>query len=96
MYYIAYFHQGFPCEPPGDPERHTSLRTATGAFRAYARATGRDYYDPYGTAGAVLYQCDSEDDWAEAQRFAGTGCPFDYPSYLLSIGRRGGITRQRY
>jgi hypothetical protein len=95
MYYIAYLHQGFPCEPPADPERFGSLRTATDAFREFARETGRDYYDEYGTASATLYLCDSEDAWAEAQRFAGAGCPFDYPSYLLSIGKRGGINRER-
>jgi hypothetical protein len=86
MYYIAYFHQGLPCESPPEPERYLSLREATGAFRKFARETGRDYYDPNGTARALLYLCDSAEELAEAQKFAGIGCPFDYPSYTLGIG----------
>jgi hypothetical protein len=95
MYYIAYFHQGLPGESPPEPERYPSLREATGAFRKFARDSGRDYYDPKGTARALLYPCDSEAEWTEAQKFAGIGCPFDYPSYVLSIGARGGIQRER-
>jgi hypothetical protein len=95
MYYIAYFHQGLPCEPPPEPERYASLRETTGAFRKFARDTGHDYYDPCYAARALLYACGSEEEWAEAQKFAGVGCPFDYPSYILSIGTRGGIRRER-
>jgi hypothetical protein len=95
LYYIAYFHEGLPGEPPPEPERHPSLREVTDAFRKFVRDTGRGYYDIDGTARALLYPCDSEEEWAEAQRFAGIGCPFDYPGYVLSIGPRGGIQRER-
>jgi hypothetical protein len=33
----------------------------------------------------------TEEDWEEAKDFADTGCPFDYPMYLLEIGPRGGV-----
>lgn len=95
MYYIAYFHQGLPCESPPEPERYPCLREAIAAFRKFVRGTGRDYYDPSGTARALLYLCGSAEEWAEAQKFAEIGCPFDYPSYILSIGPRGGIRRER-
>ncbi len=94
MFYITYMGQGFPGEQASDPQRFTSVQATVDAFREYARATGRDYYDPYGTAYATVYACDDEDQWAEAERFAGIGCPFDYPSFMLSIGIHGGIKRE--
>jgi hypothetical protein len=90
-YYIAYFGQGFPGEGASDPKRFTSIQAVKDGFMEFARAVGRDYFDPYGTANASVYWADSEDAWNEAERFAGIGIPFDYPSFLLSIGIRGGV-----
>jgi hypothetical protein len=93
-FYVAYFGQGFPGEQASDPTRHASIAAVKRAFREFARAVGRDYYDAYGTAHASVYGVDSADAWTEAERFAGIGCPFDYPSFTLSIGKRGGTVRQ--
>jgi hypothetical protein len=91
MYYVAYFGQGFPGEQNSDPERFSSVQAVKDGFREFARAVGRDYYDPYGTANATVYAfSDDGEGWEEAQRFAGVGIPFDYPSFLLSIGPREG------
>lgn len=94
VYYIAYFGQGFPGEQASDPTRHASIGKLTDAFREFARAVGRDYYDPYGTACATVYAADDEQAWESAQEFAGIGCPFDYPSFILGIGPRGGTVRE--
>ena len=94
MYYVAYFAQGFPGEQASDPTRHASIGKLTDAFREFARAVGRDYYDPYGTACATVYAADDEQAWESAQEFAGIGCPFDYPSFTLGIGPRGGTVRE--
>lgn len=44
----------------------------------------------WGACSARLYPY-SEEDWAEAQNFANVGCPFDYPSYIIEHGPRGGL-----
>lgn len=94
VFYVAYFDGGFPGQTSSDPTRHASIQACVAAFETYARETGRFYYDAYGTANAAVYACDSDESWAEAQRFAGVGCPFDYPSFTLAIGKRGGIVRE--
>lgn len=95
--YIAYFAQGFPGEQASDPSRHASISALTAAFREFARAVGRDYYDPYGTACATVYAFSPEhaaQAREDAEHFAGIGCPFDYPSFTLGIGKRGGTVRE--
>ena len=94
---IAYFSTGYPLEIPS-PTRHASMAAAVTAFREFASQTQRDYYDEKGTANASLYQFSNDEadaHWQEAERFAGIGIPFDYPSYVLGIGKRGGIVTTR-
>lgn len=93
-FYIAYFGQGFPGEQAFQVSRYPSIAKLTEGFRSFASAVGRDYFDPYGTANATVYAADDEQAWAEAERFADIGCPFDYPSFILSIGPRGGTKRE--
>lgn len=93
-FYIAYFGQGFPGEQAFQVSRYPSIAKLTEGFRSFASAVGRDYYDPYGTACATVYACDSEESWTEAECFADIGCPFDYPDFILGIGKRGGTTRE--
>jgi hypothetical protein len=94
VFYIAYFSQGFPGEQASDPVRCTSVGDASDKFRAFARDVGRDYYDANGTASATVYAADSEAMWGEAEEFRGIGVPFDYPQFVLSIGKRGGVVRE--
>ena len=89
-FYIAYFHSGFP-GGAGDLHRFDSLSEAKSAFRGWS---GESWVTTDG-ASASLYWSDNEEDWAEAQEFETVGCPFDYPSYLLNIGPRGGVLAER-
>lgn len=93
-YYIAYFGDGYPGSRDCTPEAYTSLKDVRTGFEDYARAVGRDYYDPYGTANGSVYAAEGEDMWLEALRFDGTGVPFDYPSYTIGYGPRGGVVLQ--
>jgi hypothetical protein len=93
-FYIAYLADTFPGNLTFTISRYSSLAKLAEGFRAFARAIGRDYHDPYGTAHATVYVADSEDMWADAVQFADIGCPFDYPDFTLSIGPRGGTRRE--
>jgi hypothetical protein len=39
--------------------------------------------------------CYDEEGWESAKHFEGIGCPFDYPSYRLIVGPRGGTVLER-
>lgn len=93
MGYIAYFGQGFANEIP-EPEQFGTVKATIEAFREFARAAGRDYYDPYGTASASVYSACGDAEWDSACEFKGIGIPFDYPAFTLAIGRRGGVKRE--
>lgn len=76
-----------------DVMRVTSHNAAKLELLAYGKATGF-YQDlqmtgEYGCSG-FLYPYTAE-DWAEADRLRDTGCPFDYPSFLVKNGPRGGV-----
>jgi hypothetical protein len=65
-------------------ERMESLEGAKDALHHYQVATGMNDSD------ASLYPYTAE-DWAEAREYEEIGCPFDYPSYIVENGPRGGI-----
>jgi hypothetical protein len=92
-FYISYEADTFPGNRTFQVRRYRSLAALTEGFREFARAIGRDYHDPNGTAYATVYVTDSEQDWQSAQDFADIGCPFDCPSFTLGIGPRGGTVR---
>jgi hypothetical protein len=106
MRFIAYFD--VPFGRNSDPRAFRSLRALTDAFVAYGRETGLDRSDVRltsdggggfireydGSAFASVYAADTPDAWKEAQRFAGVGCPFDYPTYVMRFGPRGGVVRE--
>jgi hypothetical protein len=83
MFFIAYFDQS-PC----DARRFASITATEKAFKA-------DAEDYFASESALVYACESEDMWTEAERFAGVGCPFDCPDFRLSLGPRGGVVRER-
>lgn len=74
--------------------RVTSLEAAKRELLDYCEATGfyADMLMVDGTYGcnASLYPY-NEEDWQGAEDFRDTGCPFGYPSKMLSIGPRGGV-----
>lgn len=37
----------------------------------------------------------TEENWEDAMDFKDAGCPFDYPSYLVETGVRGGVSVKR-
>lgn len=76
-----------------DVQRVTSFEDAKRALIEYGRNTGfHQDLTVYGTYGptASLYPY-SEEDWAEAEEYREIGNPFDYPSYLVESGPRGGV-----
>lgn len=88
--WIMYLHQ-----PMGgfDVIRIRSLKASKAALVEYGRNTG--YYQDlqvsgeYGCTGS-LYPY-TEEAWEEAEEYRETGCPFDYPSYAVRNGPRGGV-----
>lgn len=77
----------------GDLLRVTSQEAAKAALIEHGRNSG--FYQNltvYGTYGptAALYPY-TEDDWKEAEEYREIGNPFDYPSYLVESGPRGGV-----
>lgn len=62
-----------------------SLRDAKEALRQYGKATSA-----YEQTSASLYPW-SPEDWAGAQDYVEVGCPFDYPSYVIEWGPKGGL-----
>lgn len=73
--------------------RVTSKKAAKAALIEYGEATG--FYQnlqtsgEYGCSGS-LYPYD-EQSWEDAQEFGTSGCPFDYPSFIVKNGPRGGV-----
>lgn len=94
-YWIAYFGDGYPGSRDCTPEAFRTLEAVKEGFKSYARAVGRDYYDPYGTANGTVYHANGDDMWFEALRFDGTGVPFDYPDFTIGYGPRGGVRLER-
>lgn len=92
--WIIYMH-----DPLGgfEVDRVTSLESAKSALVAYCNNTG--FYanlqvnGDYGCT-ASLYPY-SSDAWESAESFRNSGCPFDYPTYLVTRGPRGGVIIER-
>jgi hypothetical protein len=82
---IAYFYSGFPGEF-GELKQFTSLTQVKNAFREFKRHSWVTDH-PSGS----VYCGMSEEDWQDALEFENVGCPFDYPSYILELGPRGGV-----
>jgi hypothetical protein len=83
---IGYFYAGFPGEM-GELKQFSSLSSAKAEFREFSRM-------PWVVDGSVsgsLYCGMSEEDWEEAKEYENIGNPFDYPSYILELGPRGGV-----
>lgn len=76
-----------------DVQRVTSFEDAKAALIEYGKATGfyqdLTVWGDYGPTGS-LYPY-TEEDWTEAERMRDVGNPFDYPSYLVNSGPRGGV-----
>jgi len=89
--WILYLHN-----PVGGFEvtRVTSKEAAKAELIAYGKATGfhqdLTVSGNYGPTGS-LYPY-TRQGWESAEEFRESGCPFDYPSYLVKSGPRGGVT----
>lgn len=83
--WIVYMHQPGPgCFMSFDVVRVENIREALGALETYER----EVYEDGCTASLYPY---SEEDWAAAEDYRETGCPFDYPSKVIERGPRGGM-----
>jgi hypothetical protein len=82
---IAYFYSGFPGEF-GELKQFTSLTAAKEAFREFK---GHSWVTD--CVSGSLYCGMSEEDWQDALEYETVGNPFDYPSYILELGPRGGV-----
>ena len=83
--WIMYCHTPMPGDIGVHLYRVTSLQAAKDRVLEFERNSGfRDQ------CGASLYPY-SEEDWADAEEFATSGNPFDYPSKLIERGPRGGL-----
>lgn len=83
--WIMYLHTPMPGNVSVNLRRVTSLTNALLEVINFERDT-----DFYGQCGAVLYPY-SEEDWENAEEFATTGIPFDYPVKVIERGPRGGM-----
>lgn len=81
--YIMYLSLNFPGETGFSLRRVTSLTQAVLEFENFKLNSGMD-------ASASLYPY-SEENWAEAEEFATSGCPFDYPWKIIETGPQGGV-----
>lgn len=66
---------------------HSSLKECEERIRYNNKAT-TDYWN------GRVYPYTSE-NWEDAMDFKDAGCPFDYPSYLVETGVRGGVSVKR-
>jgi hypothetical protein len=82
--WIMYVSQNIPGNISFDLMRAASLEDAREQYRAYCEAVFSD------DCSMTLYPY-SEEDWAEAEDFRDTGCPFDYPSKVIERGPKGGL-----
>ena len=84
--WIVYLHSPFPGS--FDVVHASSIKHAREYLKAYAKDTG--FTNP--TASLYAY---TEEMWEEAMDFKDTGCPFDYPAYVMEFGPKGGIQVER-
>jgi hypothetical protein len=85
---IAYFHSGFPGER-GELLRFENLESAEGAFHKFS-------YEGWvsDSVNASLYGDMTDSDWADAKDFETIGCPFDYPSWIMTINSDGFVVTE--
>lgn len=80
--YIAYMHVPFG---------HTGELMGFNSVRAV-----RDYFADSDYDNASVYACLFDVDmWRSALEYRETGCPFDYPTYVMDRGPRGGVVVER-
>lgn len=82
---IGYFYSGFPGEF-GELKKFTSLAQAKAEFREFK---GHSWVTD--CASGSLYCGMNEDDWQSALEYESVGNPFDYPTYIIELGPRGGV-----
>lgn len=89
--WIMYLHQPLP--GAFDVQRVTSHEAAKAALIQYGKDTGfhqdLTVNGDYGPTGA-LYPY-TEENWESAEEYRDVGNPFDYPSYRVESGPRGGV-----
>lgn len=94
MRYIGYPHDGRTMAAGADPQCYDSLAEARRGFAEHTRkswVSDDAYMDLYAFRDGRQFN----EAWAEAERFADTGCPFDCMDYRLSMGPRGGVVSER-
>ncbi|WAB08870.1 hypothetical protein SEA_SUCCESS_91 [Streptomyces phage Success] len=82
--WIVYLHVDVPGRDAFTVTAVENLRDARAALEAWSRAMGED------NVSASLYPYSAE-AWADAVDFRSVGCPFDYPSRVITRGMRGGF-----
>lgn len=89
--WIMYLHN--PTPGGFDVQRVASFDEAKAALIQYGKDTGfyqdLTVYGSHGPTGA-LYPYD-EESWKDAEEYRDIGNPFDYPSYVVESGPRGGV-----
>lgn len=92
MLYLVYVQSNTPSGSGSGPLQATSLAEAEDLFGLFVlgsfdeQATASVYAFPYSEYRVAL---------ATAREYADLGCPFDYPDFVIRVGPRGGIKRER-
>lgn len=86
--WISYTSANIPGEQSFRLGRHTSMADARAAYLKFCRDSGYDNSD------MRLYGY-SSDAWDSAKSFEDVGCPFDYPTKMITRGPRNGIKIER-
>lgn len=83
--WIMYLHTPMPGDTSVTLRRVVSLDMAVVELLKFEKNSG--FGD---SCTATLYRY-SEEEWEDAEEFATSGYPFDYPSKVIERGPRGGI-----
>jgi hypothetical protein len=82
--WISYSQLNIPGNVSFKLDRHKSIADAREAFETFCRNSG------YPDSSMTLYVY-SGDAWDSAKSFEDIGCPFDYPTKMITRGPRNGI-----
>jgi hypothetical protein len=82
--WIVYTHVDVPGRDVTGLMHVESLKEAVATVAEWSRGMCED------AVSARLYPF-TDDAWEDAQEFKSAGCPFDYPSYVIERGPRGGL-----
>lgn len=86
--WIMYLSQNTPDNITSEVTPVMSTDDAVRAFKEFCDAVGTE------ECTGRLYPWTVE-DWQSALEFRDVGCPFDYPSYVVERGTRGGVRVER-